>query len=90
MGTVRSSVRQVLTKRGKREQKHYTVFVCRITSNARDSWTPVLNEEHSEWKWFPASELRVRRDMHPVTEKVLCQHWDTVQAWVEGDVAQKE
>jgi hypothetical protein len=72
----------VLTKRGKSLQKHYTVFVCGVEKRERESYKPVLNEEHSEWKWMPATELRTRQDMHPVTEQVLCEHWETVQPWI--------
>lgn len=70
---------QVLTKRGKNEQKHYTVFICPIACNARDSWEPTLNEEHSAWRWVKADELRQQTDLHPVTEMVLKDHWDTVK-----------
>lgn len=71
---------QVLTKRGKDLQKHYTVFVCSVSSDTRDSWEPVLNEEHSEWRWVAATQLRTQSDLHPVTEMVLKGiHWETVQ-----------
>lgn len=70
---------QVLTKRGKNLQKHYTVFICSVPSAVRDSWEPVLNEEHSEWRWVAAAQLRTQNDLHPVTEILLKDHWDTVK-----------
>eukprot|EP01024_Parvocaulis_polyphysoides_P054731 TRINITY_DN55432_c0_g1_i2.p1 TRINITY_DN55432_c0_g1~~TRINITY_DN55432_c0_g1_i2.p1 ORF type:complete len:181 (-),score=20.58 TRINITY_DN55432_c0_g1_i2:23-502(-) len=57
-----------LTKRGKRNQKHYMVYLCNIDKDTKDNFTPVLNEEHREWRWFEFEKLRERNDLHPVVE----------------------
>lgn len=43
---------ECLTTRGKRLEKHYTVFVCEVEHAVRASWTPALNAEHVEFRWF--------------------------------------
>lgn len=72
---------QVLTRRGKRLQKHYTVFVCKLKGE-RDAYQPKLNAEHSQWKWLAVDNLRARTDVHPVVHMVLHDHWDVVQPMV--------
>jgi hypothetical protein len=74
---------QVLTKRGKRLQKHYTVFVCKLLGD-RAAYTPTLNEEHSQWTWMPFATLRARTDVHPVVHSLLHQYWDVVRHMVEA------
>lgn len=44
----------VLTKRGKRNEKEYTVYVVRMLEEA---WEPVLNEEHTAWEWVALDAL---------------------------------
>jgi len=58
---------QCLVKRGKRHQKHYTVFLVAVDGDARDSWTPQLNEEHTEYAWMPLETAASRIDLHPGT-----------------------
>ena len=77
---------QVLTKRGKRLQKHYTVFVCELRES-KEAYEPKLNSEHSEWKWFPVDELRARNDLHPVVDLALHQHWEEVSALINASSA---
>jgi hypothetical protein len=40
-------------RRGKQDQKHYTVFLAAMTPEAKAAYKPKLNEEHSAWQWFP-------------------------------------
>jgi 8-oxo-dGTP pyrophosphatase MutT (NUDIX family) len=40
---------EVLTRRGKHGQKHFTVFIA--TTPTR--WEPTLNHEHTEFRWLP-------------------------------------
>lgn len=55
-----------------RGQKHYVVFVARISPEVRASWQPHLNEEHSAWRWFPLAELTAGNTLlHPVVELAL-------------------
>ena len=73
---------ELLTVRGKRGQKHYTVFVATVPPAARAAFTPVLNDEHSAWRWVPLAEAVGREDLHPVVERVLSRqpHQATVLA----------
>ena len=75
---------QVLTKRGKRLQKHYTVFLCAL-QGSKEAYVPQLNEEHSEWRWFPIEELRARTDVHPVVHRLLHAHWESVQPMLQKE-----
>ena len=75
---------QVLTKRGKRLQKHYTVFICKLDPAEKESYQPQLNEEHSQWKWIHVDELRSRTDVHPVVHLVLHDHWEQSRPMIEG------
>lgn len=68
-------VAQVLTKRGKKLQKHYTVYLCEVTPEARAAYEPRLNEEHSKWAWYSTKELRQRTDVHPVVHALMHAHW---------------
>ena len=54
-----------------RQQKHYTIFVGRLTPEQRAAWRPVLNEEHSAWRWFKLEEAQQRADLHPVAALAL-------------------
>jgi hypothetical protein len=74
----------VLSQRG---QKHYTVFVCVVAAGVKDTFTPVLNEEHREWRWFAPGEMRDAAaaagtaaaapppaPLHPVVEVLIREH----------------
>lgn len=73
---------KVLTVRGKRNQKHYTVFMCEISSEAKAAYIPQLNYEHSTWKWFPMHELKLRQDLHPVVASLLRENWPETSSWL--------
>ena len=64
-------VGRVLTKRGKRLQKHYTVFLAQIARRTKESWIPQLNEEHLMYVWMPFEEAVKRNDLHPVVQILL-------------------
>lgn len=53
-------------RRGKKKQKHYTVFVCETTPEAKAEFQPKLNEEHRESRWWPVSALPPLNQLHPV------------------------
>jgi 8-oxo-dGTP pyrophosphatase MutT (NUDIX family) len=66
---------QLLTRRGKRLQKHYTVFIAHVDPAVRQTWVPQLNEEHSDWRWVPWGEvLAGNLPLHPVTALLAQQH----------------
>ena len=59
----------VLTKRGKRLEKHYTVYV--VEMEAWEAYRPVLNEEHTAWEWVRLRDLLEKnktkgKKLHPV------------------------
>jgi 8-oxo-dGTP pyrophosphatase MutT (NUDIX family) len=47
------------TRRGKRGQKLYAVFVAAVDGAdvTEGVYAPRLNEEHSAWRWWPAEEV---------------------------------
>ena len=60
-------------RRGKRKQKHYTVFVAALSPEDKAAFQPQLNHEHSEARWFRVSEL-LGEDapaLHPVVTQLL-------------------
>lgn len=60
-----------LYRRGKRLQKHYTVFVASVEQEIRDSWQPALNDEHIEFEWVNLRCAASRPDLHPVVALLL-------------------
>ncbi len=61
-----------LTRRGKRLQKHFTVFVAEVSPETKAAWKPTLNEEHTAWEWSPLDTIHSREDsLHPVVKLVL-------------------
>jgi hypothetical protein len=46
---------QILIRRGKHGQKHYTVFLAEVPEDARERFEPSLSDEHSDWHWFKVS-----------------------------------
>jgi len=75
-----NSSQGILTRRGKRQQKHFTVFLARLTPEERASYAPTLNEEHSQWRWFALADAKTRDDLHPVVTLLLGEHWAALEA----------
>lgn len=73
---------ELLTTRGQRGEKHYTVFLCRVERSVRAAWVPRLNEEHREWRWFPVAAVAAAVHgvgeapvpLHPVVAALVAQH----------------
>lgn len=53
-------------RRGKKQQKHYTVMVCQVDAAARAAFQPQLNSEHREARWWPLQGLPPPQQLHPV------------------------
>lgn len=50
------------------------MFVARLAPEARATWRPQLNEEHSAWRWFPLAQLTAgNAPLHPVVELAFSQ-----------------
>lgn len=85
---------KLLTKRGKNDQKHYTVFLCSITPEEKAVWEPTIamNEEHTAYKWVSTAEVTLisnAKELHPVVKKVfeLPEHKATVLKAVGSTIA---
>lgn len=61
---------EIRTVRGKRGQKHYTVFVAEVSPAVRAAWSPALNREHSSFRWWPLGGAR-NAALHPVVERLF-------------------
>lgn len=63
-----------LCRRGKHNQKQYTVYIASVTAEEQAAFTPQLNHEHSEYKWWDVAAL-VNSDtqpaLHPVVDLLL-------------------
>lgn len=69
---------EILTKRGKQLQKHYTVFVAKVAHQTPEIWQPMLNEEHTEYHWIKLSDVANRKDLHPVVKRIFSPPLQTV------------
>ena len=58
-------------RRGKNDQKHYTVFICSLAPKDKAAFEPQLNHEHSKWRWFPLEKLAKRDDLHPIVKQTI-------------------
>eukprot|EP00240_Pyramimonas_obovata_P011877 CAMPEP_0118944262 /NCGR_PEP_ID=MMETSP1169-20130426/39978_1 /TAXON_ID=36882 /ORGANISM="Pyramimonas obovata, Strain CCMP722" /LENGTH=114 /DNA_ID=CAMNT_0006889715 /DNA_START=212 /DNA_END=556 /DNA_ORIENTATION=+ len=65
---------EVPTTRGKQGQKKYAVFVCPLDPEVKQKWSPQLNEEHREWRWFKRDEIQSGFALHPVVELLVQQN----------------
>jgi len=58
-------------RRGKDDQKEFTVFVCSMLAKDKTTFEPVLNHEHFKWRWFPIDKVTKRSDLHPIVRKTF-------------------
>lgn len=68
-------------RRGKNNQKHYTVFVAIVDAATKAAYMPNLNTaEHSQWRWFLLQEVlsMPAGKLHPVVRKLLEHHKEAV------------
>jgi len=63
-------IKEVVTRRGKRMQKWYKVFVAKISDAEREAFKPSLNKEHVEYRWFDVNQLGSLL-LHPVVKRIL-------------------
>ena len=71
----------VQTKRGKRQEKHYTVYV--VEMSGWEAYRPALNEEHTAWEWVGLRDLlagngwgKKKKKLHPVVRIVMEEYGD--------------
>lgn len=60
-------ITEIKTRRGKTQQKHYSVFVARLLSPQLE-FSPQLNAEHRSFRWFPIAEASKLDNLHPVVD----------------------
>lgn len=71
----------ILTRRGKAQQKEFTVFPVALSSETRAAYVPQLNHEHSEFAWMPFEHLSQRLgELHPVVCLLLTQQMPALRA----------
>ena len=69
-------------RRGKNQQKHFSVFVCSLLA----PFQPTLNEEHSTYKWVDTSSVPDLGKLHPVVDILFREpHVKEVAAAVNAD-----
>ena len=70
-------------RRGKSDQKHYTVFICTLTAQDKAAFKPQLNHEHSKSRWVPIAEANSKNDLHPIVSKLFSSsaNLETVVKW---------
>eukprot|EP00882_Tetradesmus_deserticola_P019661 GHRQ01021182.1.p1 GENE.GHRQ01021182.1~~GHRQ01021182.1.p1 ORF type:complete len:170 (+),score=79.01 GHRQ01021182.1:87-596(+) len=82
---------EILTRRGKLNQKHYTVFLADVHCSTAQQYVPRLNAEHSEWRWVPWHDVIAASsgeagglELHPVVRKLAQQHAAEVQCVLQA------
>ena len=63
-------LQEFVTKRGKRLQKWYKVFLAKISEEEKERYKPNLNYEHVEYKWVDVDNLK-SLELHPVVQLLL-------------------
>jgi len=75
-------------RRGKRSQKHYTVFVADVDAKVARDFVPELDlDEHKVWKWVPWADVlaaatgsNAELELHPVVAALASQHANDVHS----------
>lgn len=68
----------VETVRGKQD-KYFAIYIVQITPESKANFFPILNKEHTNWKWFTFEELFLISNKHPVLKKLLKDHTEEVE-----------
>ncbi|GMH40643.1 hypothetical protein BSKO_08547 [Bryopsis sp. KO-2023] len=71
-------VDEIVTERGS-DDKKYTVFLVEVPVEAKAIYYPILNKEHTDFKWFPYAELFRIFNLHPVLKELLKNHRTDVE-----------
>ena len=72
-------------RRGKRNQKAFTVYFGAITAETKASFTPVLSPESLAWGWYPLDKLKAMHSgLHVVTEILLRDHLQEIEEAFAG------
>ncbi|KAK9811905.1 hypothetical protein WJX72_012201 [[Myrmecia] bisecta] len=62
---------QILTRRGNHNNRLFTVYLCSVSSDARQSWMPQLRPEHSAFQWVEFDTATKIKNLHPVVNKAF-------------------
>lgn len=78
-----------LCRRGKAQQKHYTIFVADVEPNVVEQFTPQLSAESREWRWVSWADVTAAAStgkkntilqLHPVVAVLASQHVNEVRS----------
>jgi hypothetical protein len=68
-------------RRGKRQQKHYTVFVADVDPTVAAGFEPKLNSESREWRWAEWTDVLAAAagsnaglELHPMVAVLASKH----------------
>ena len=54
-----------MCRRGKDNEKHFTVYVLQAEKDFRESFKPKLSDESLDWGWFDIEEVEDLKKKHP-------------------------
>jgi hypothetical protein len=80
-----------LCRRGKAQQKHYTIFVADVDANVADQFIPKLSAESRAWQWVSWADVLAAAaagaknknnalQLHPVVAVLASQHVNEVRS----------
>jgi len=79
---------EVVTTRGKKGDKIFTVFLVQISPQDKQTFRPKLNKEHVEYKWFSLPELQDVQNPHPIVKTLLQDHRPEVEVAFQPRVSE--
>lgn len=68
----------VETERGKSDN-YFAIYIVQIPPESKATFFPILNKEHTHWKWFTYDELLLIPNKHPVLKELLKDHLEDVE-----------
>lgn len=81
-------------RRGKQDQKHFTVFVADVDPAVAQQLAPQLSNESREWRWVPWADVLAavagKNDalqLHPVVDVLADKHADAVHSSTQACTA---
>lgn len=74
-------------RRGKRQQKHYTVFVADVDPTVAAGFVPKLNSESRAWRWVEWADVLAAAagsnaglELHPMVAVLASKHANDVRS----------
>ena len=74
-----------ICRRGKHNQKEFTVYLGAITAETKATFVPILSRESLAWGWYPLDKLKgMHSGLHVVTEILLRDHLQEIEEAFAG------